>query len=338
MRSVPLLLVVLLLVGCGGGLGADSQVFVVGSDGGHAHQLTRSEGHGSLSWSPDGRKLAYISSTSDVARIEIADLRGKLDQVVVRLRGSFLTSAAWSPDGRRFAFTTMKESREVTGTLETVSADGSDRKRVTTFPIVRVLPAGPVWSPDGRKIAFARPVPFGATDQPRIVVADRPTRPLARGARAAEWDPRWSPDGRRILFVREPKEDGPVALATLSGTGGVPRTLLSGLPEVEADWSPDGRSLAYISVGDDQRYHLYITDLAGNVRRLTGEVQTCSPRWSPDGSRIAFATYDGAIRTIAPDGSQQEKITRVDGAQIDELAWSPDGDNIAFLASHPPSD
>src|SRR5438045_4012758 len=64
MRSVPLLLVVLLLVGCGGGLGADSQVFVVGSDGGHAHQLTRSEGHGSLSWSPDGKKLAYVPSPS----------------------------------------------------------------------------------------------------------------------------------------------------------------------------------------------------------------------------------------------------------------------------------
>jgi Tol biopolymer transport system component len=303
------------------------------------HALTHLEGPEYVSWSPDGSRLGVVSATKDAARIEIVRLQDDSERVVSRRPAGSLSSLAWSPNGRRFAFTTLQEARDVTGTFETISVDGTERKVVARFPIVRLLPSGPAWSRDGRQVAFFRPVPSGRSDQPRIVLADRPERPLTHAAPATEWGPRWSPDGGGLLFVREQRDDGPVELATVAATGGVPHVLLADLADVDADWSPDGRRIAYLTVGSDRRYHLYVLDLGGKAsRKLTGEVETCSPRWSPDGNRIAFATYDGSVRTIRPDGSDEIRVAKVSGAEIEELAWSPAGDKIAFVASNPPPD
>jgi dipeptidyl aminopeptidase/acylaminoacyl peptidase len=108
--------------------------------------------------------------------------------------------------------------------------------------------------------------------------------------------------------------------------------------------SPDGRNIAYVRMAydiktDRQRGSIWLVGVDGkNERPLSGAAVSGAPRWSPDGSRIAFLAR-------APDGSTQlfmywtasgvatavSNFTESPGA----LAWSPDGRWLAFTMSVP---
>lgn len=78
-----------------------------------------------------------------------------------------------------------------------------------------------------------------------------------------------------------------------------------------------------------------LTDVKGSAR---------SPRWSPDGAKIAFFQSDGeglGLWTMNRDGSSKTKLTALEqsnaylGLTGNELSWSPDGEEIAFTAAGP---
>lgn len=78
----------------------------------------------------------------------------------------------------------------------------------------------------------------------------------------------------------------------------------------------------------------------GTPRPVVGPlVYLGSPVWSPDGSQIAYADYDGRVRVIASDGSDTRTLTNLSDAEIFGLAWSPDGRRLGFAAKErPPED
>jgi len=103
--------------------------------------------------------------------------------------------------------------------------------------------------------------------------------------------------------------------------------------------SPDGSHIVYVRVSHDimtdrTRRNLWIVDVDGrNNRPLRSEARNFSqPRWSPDGTRIAYVS--------AADGSPQLYVRWMDSGQTalltnlveppDSIAWSPDGKTIAF--------
>ena len=56
------------------------------------------------------------------------------------------------------------------------------------------------------------------------------------------------------------------------------------------------------------------------------------PRWSPDGKKIAFASYgDGRIWIVGSDGGVPQAITDKSGGPVKGICWSPDGENIFFV-------
>ena len=114
-------------------------------------------------------------------------------------------------------------------------------------------------------------------------------------------------------------------------------------PEDLWDWhaprdpqiSPDGRRLAYLDEWNDRGSdaacaNLWLVPVAGGVpRRLTdGAWRDRSPRWSPDGTRIAWISGRGGIRVLAVDGGLEVAIQAAPLA----IAWSRDGQWIAFTA------
>jgi dipeptidyl aminopeptidase/acylaminoacyl peptidase len=121
--------------------------------------------------------------------------------------------------------------------------------------------------------------------------------------------------------------------------------------------SPDGREVAWVRTWIDQEANSYraeicITDIAsGTTRRLeTGAGSATHPRWSPDGTQIAFISggapasggpASGPAPAVTASGSPQLAVVAASGGEPRRLsdlvggarapAWSPDGQRIAFM-------
>ncbi|MGD0192129.1 MAG: S9 family peptidase [Rhizomicrobium sp.] len=110
-------------------------------------------------------------------------------------------------------------------------------------------------------------------------------------------------------------------------------------------FSPDGKSIAVIEMrpdleSDKYRSELVLVDVAHKtMRALTHDRHAVdSPRWSPDGERIAFIAPDvnkkGQIFIFPMNGGDAVQITKFK-EDVQQFAWSPDGKSIAFAATDP---
>jgi dipeptidyl aminopeptidase/acylaminoacyl peptidase len=106
-----------------------------------------------------------------------------------------------------------------------------------------------------------------------------------------------------------------------------------GMPEL----SPDGKTIAY-TIGtvdkDSNRTtnQIWLVNLDGTQKRqITSESSSSSsPKWSPDGSRIAFIA-GGQIWTMSPNGEDRVQVTNISTGAAGPV-WSPDGKWIAFTS------
>src|SRR5213592_3756873 len=103
--------------------------------------------------------------------------------------------------------------------------------------------------------------------------------------------------------------------------------------------SPDGTKVAFVRnfsdiMKDKKRSNLWIVDFDGNdLRPLTsGNANDLSPRWSPDGKRLLYASSaEGSVQIFVRwlDTGQTAKVTSVQKSPT-SMSWSPDGKWIAF--------
>jgi len=160
----------------------------------------------------------------------------------------------------------------------------------------------------------------------------------------------WSPDGRTLAFlvgrIGEPAAgllgDFSLYAADADGTHVV---RLAHCGKCGADyrymsWSPDSRQIAMQA--SDGLHVIAVTSSAppaiavGPIRgadRLIGPGGN-SPAWSPDGSKIAFASLESgwfSLVTVRPDGTSRTTLARV--ANVENIAWSPNGRRLAFDGS-----
>lgn len=97
---------------------------------------------------------------------------------------------------------------------------------------------------------------------------------------------------------------------------------------MDVDVSPDGRTIVFSLVGD-----LYRMPVGGGAatRITSGRAWDIQPRWSPDGSRIAFTSDRSGgnnIWTIAADGSDARQVTDESFRLLNNPTWTPDGEYI----------
>ena len=105
--------------------------------------------------------------------------------------------------------------------------------------------------------------------------------------------------------------------------------------------SPDGRMVAFAAWGIDREENdytasIWLVPLDGSAepRRLTREEKIdAAPRWSPDGSRLAFVsnrdTKARQLYVLPVDGGDPLRLTELD-EDVTEVVWSPDGTRLAF--------
>ena len=102
------------------------------------------------------------------------------------------------------------------------------------------------------------------------------------------------------------------------------------------DWSPDGRKIAFGSIGNGKSW-VAVMDADGTNQRLIAE-GTPDPDWSPDGKQIAFShpsrSPDGKMGSqiwlMNADGSNPRQITE-SGTSKAGPSWSPDGKQMVFI-------
>jgi Tol biopolymer transport system component len=244
---------------------------------------------------------------------------------------------AWSPHGLRIAFWGV--------------AQPGNRRAIWTIPVNGGPPVtvvddvfynwSPVWSPDGQFVYFASNR-GGSMNLWRIAVDERSGRVLSPPqpiTTSSEWSalPSLSRDGRRLIYATEssrsfvemvpfnPKTaqvDGPPVLAYQGA-----RAIMS------CDVSPDGAWLVLWASSPAEDLLLVRPD-GSDLRQLTNDLaRDRTPYWSPDGSRILFASNRSGkyeAWTIRPDGSGLTRITHLPDQPVRFPFWSPDGKRIGF--------
>ncbi len=110
--------------------------------------------------------------------------------------------------------------------------------------------------------------------------------------------------------------------------------------DLDAQWSPNGRRLAFATRGEDPTAprHIWVMRPGrSEPRQLTtfSEGNNRYPTWSPDGSQLAYTTgIDLAgptrMRVTNADGTGDHQILAIEGAILASTQWSPDGSRIVF--------
>jgi Tol biopolymer transport system component len=181
-------------------------------------------------------------------------------------------------------------------------------------------------------------------------VATGSVRPLTSD-HSWNWGGAWSPDGSRIAF--ESTRQGRSDLYVMDVSDGRVRRLTNGTGFNESPrWSPDGSWISFMSgrsgvkgpygaAGFHRDVYLMRPD-GTDLRRLTSLTGfDGDATWSPDGSRIAFASDRGGafdVFTMTSDGRDQHQLTHHDSSRGYAAwpSWSPDGSELVFNGTNPP--
>lgn len=232
------------------------------------------------------------------------------------------------------------------GDIYTADPAGGTTREIVAGPETDV---GPRFSLDGTHIVFERRL-GGGRGQLYVARADggglRLVTPepivLASGASGTAWEKyEFSPDGRTILISLMKSLVPTIALAQVDGSG--VRYIDVGMEAIEPAFRPpDGSEILFVGRGDGGR-GLYAVDPATGVLRTIVDVppgnDLAGASWSPDGSRIAYWTWNETVdgmsarsRVVHADGSNDRELPAPGGAVWNAHAtWSNDGKQI-FVA------
>ncbi len=250
-----------------------SRLVIADADGENARVLVESgDPLMSPTWSPDGRKIAYVSFEKKRSSVYVQTLRSGARQRVSSREG-VNGAPAWSPDGRKLALTLSKTD----GNLDVYTLDLASQvlTRLTERPSIDTEPA---WSQDGDEIFFTSD--RGGRPQVYRVPATggRAERVSFEGSYNAR--PRLAPGGQELAVVHNDRGNYRIALIELKR--GVTQVLTSGSLDESPSFAPNGETLIYATrqgergvlatVTKDGRIHQRISAVAGDVRE---------PAWSP---------------------------------------------------------
>ncbi|MCZ6776778.1 MAG: hypothetical protein O7D34_10020 [Ignavibacteria bacterium] len=325
-----------------------------------------------LSWSPDGKWIAYIAGASAATGwdLYIIPATGGSPTRLTNDEATIALHPAWSRDGRWIFFSSNRG-----GALNLWRVRFQDDPPSGLGPPLRMTTGigedvNPAVSPDGKNIAYST-----VHTAPDIWQVDLATSRLTRltSETTIEDYPRFSPDGNRLLFYSDRKERIELWMMDMKTKE---KTRLSQGGGAQNAWSPDGRLVAY---GTPQGLKI-LDPISAKETTVGKQLATAYPAFSPDGKEVCFQGRDvhqyrlyrasvsgGAVSIVnTPEGEPGNANYSKDGKtifyQLDQLGYrniwatdlqssevrqistgntddahphvSPDGQRIMFLRNH----
>ncbi|HUG99311.1 MAG TPA: Tol-Pal system beta propeller repeat protein TolB [Gammaproteobacteria bacterium] len=249
------------------------RLWLADADGGRPNVIAESaQPIMSPAWSPDSRRIAYVSFETGVSKIFVQDIATGRRQAVSSHSG-INSAPAWSPDGTRLAL--VLGGKEGDLDIHVLTLASKELRRVTRHPAIDTEPS---WAPDGRSIYFTSDRAGGPQVYQVGLDGANPRRITFEGPYNAR--PRVSPDGEQLAVVHNDRGNFRIALLDLR-RGGL-RILSDGRQDESPSFAPNGSMIIYGSraggrgilaaVSSDGRVRQRIAATEGDVRE---------PVWAP---------------------------------------------------------
>lgn len=254
------------------------------------------------------------------------------------------SSLAWLPDSNSIVYSMQ-------GSLWLQRLDSNRARQLTSGPGYDYQPDV---SPDGSTVVFAR-YDGDALELHTLDLASGRVSALTSDGNV-NLEPRFAPDGKRLAWVST-RTNGRfhVYLGSFTGQGFESAPMLqervSRTPryyygevdhELSPSWSPDGKSLLYVSnpeiiYGSGAIWRRDLDSGETTPVRLEETTWRAQPDWSPDGKRVIYSSYLGRQwhqlwLTTAAGGGDPLPLSYGD-YDVTAARWSPDGERIAYIAN-----
>jgi len=292
--------------------------------------------------SPDGKYLAYVSSSHGKYSLWVRQIETASAVQILPPTLDVLWSPVFSPDGVYLYYGVFQRGR-VHGSVFSIPTLGG-----TPRLLIDSADSSVSFSPDGSQVSYA--LAEVGSGEMKIMVANRDgsgVRLLAseKGADTLSTNEvRWSPDGKRLVVVREDGEDPGGLKASLSevdvATGSVKRMAGKRWRSVrDLTWLPDGSGLLLAALnksGSPDQLWL-VTYPGGERRRVSNDLMTyTSVSVSADGKSVVGIQWDSSVDLwAAPAGSPDaaRQITTGFGDGGHGFAILPDN-RIVYTGNH----
>jgi dipeptidyl aminopeptidase/acylaminoacyl peptidase len=288
-------------------------------------------------WSPDGRRLAFLSGRRDEDKGEqvwILDLGGGEARQVTELKGG-VDDLAWAPDGKRLVLAAEDPDP---------AADLKDDQAPPPIVIDRFYfkEDRTGYLTDRHTHLYLLDLDSGKTVQ------------LTSG-KHDELLPAWSPDGRQIAYVSkrgaDPDRSDDWDIYLIGTEAGAAERQLTHSPEADGNpdwesppaWSPDGKRIAYLHGGPVKQIEYAANSLAvipaagGEPRLLTAKLDRnlSSPHWSADGKALLVEVEQDRHQVLTRVDAASGALTELTPREGTVSAFDAAGGHVALLWSSP---
>lgn len=317
---------------------SDRQIYTVPVDGGTPVQVTKEGRNERPRWTPDGKRLIFVSTRDGASQIWGMNADGS-EQTQITTLAAGAEGVTVAPDGKSIVFTSnvYPDCPDEACNTKRMQADKDKvRPRVYTSLLYRHWTE---WQGATRKHLLVSSIDGGAAVDLTPGNLDVPTFSLG-----GPDDYAISPDSKELAYVVNTEKDPALStntdVYTVPLTGGEPKKVTTGLgSERSPAYSPDGKYLAVRSQEragyESDRWRLLLLDRAdGSVRELTiGEDRNVEEMvWSSDSTRLFYVSEDRGRTTLqmkAASGGPTRTVLRGAG-HVSDIQFSPDRKTMIY--------